>query len=130
MRKGNPVSLKLIFLIILAEIFICYAQFLFKTGANRLKAYNLNSIQEYLAFIKSAVAIPALWAGVLLNALAVVVWIIVLALVDLSLAIPLDSIHYIMILLVAHFFLNERLSWERILATLFIVGGIVLVAMG
>lgn len=123
-------SFKLIFLIILGEIFICSAQFLFKTGANRLKARDLNTIAAYIAFIKSSLAVPAIWGGVFLNAIAIVIWILVLALVDLSLAIPLDSVHYIMILLGSHFFLKERITWERVAATLFIAGGIVLVALG
>ncbi len=123
-------SFKLIFLIILGEIFICSAQFLFKTGANRLKAHDLNTIAAYIAFIKSSLAVPAIWGGVFLNAIAIVIWILVLALVDLSLAIPLDSVHYIMILLGSHFFLKERITWERAAATLFIAGGIVLVALG
>lgn len=123
-------SLKLLLLIAVAEIFICSAQFLFKTGANKLKGHSLNTIQGYLVFIKSSLVLPAVWGGLLLNALAVVVWILVLALVDLSLAIPLDSVHYVMILLGSHFFLKERLTWDRIAATLFIAGGIVLVALG
>jgi drug/metabolite transporter (DMT)-like permease len=123
-------SLKLILLILVAEIFICSAQFLFKTGANKLKAHNLNTVQGYIAFIKSSLVLPAVWGGLLLNAFAVVVWILVLALVDLSLAIPLDSIHYVVILLGSHFFLKERMTWDRIAATLFIAGGIALVALG
>ena len=123
-------SLKLVFLIMFGEIFICAAQFSFKAGANKFKTHNLDTIENYTAFIKSALTVPAIWAGILLNTIAVVIWILVLALVDLSLAIPLDSVHYIMILLGAHFFLKERLTWERIAATLFIAGGIALVALG
>lgn len=123
-------SLKLIFLIILAEVFICSAQFLFKAGANTLKFHELKTMQGYIAFVKASLKVPLIWGGLLLNAFAVVVWILVLALVDLSLAIPLDSVHYILILLGSHFFLKERLTWEKIAATLFITGGIVLVALG
>jgi len=123
-------SIKLVLLIITGELFICAAQFSFKTGANKLKEHDLNTIQGYIAFIKSSLAVPAIWAGLLLNTFAVVIWILVLALIDLSLAIPLDSVHYILILLGSHFFLKERLTWERIAATLFISGGIVLVALG
>jgi len=123
-------SVKLALLILLGELFICSAQFLFKTGANRLKSHSLNTMQEYIFFIKSSLKIPAIWGGVLLNTLAIIVWILVLALVDLSLAIPLDSVHYILILLGSRFFLKERLTWERVAATLFIAGGIFLVALG
>ncbi len=123
-------SIKLVFLILLGELFICSAQFLFKIGANKLKLHGLTTIQEYIFFVRSSLKIPAIWGGLLLNTLAVIVWILVLALVDLSLAIPLDSVHYIMILLGSRFFLKERLTWERIAATLFIAGGIALVAVG
>ena len=123
-------SLKLVFLILLGELFICAAQFMFKSGANKLKAHKLSTIKGYVNFIKSALKVPAIWAGFFLNVIAVAVWLLVLALVDLSLAIPLDSVHYIMILLGAHFLLKERMTWERIAATIFIVAGIFLVALG
>jgi len=123
-------SAKLIFLIILGELFICTAQFMFKTGANRLKNHKFDSLRDWTNFIKQAVRIPAVWAGLALNTFAVLVWILVLALVDLSLAIPLDSVHYVLILVGSHFFLKERLTWERVAATFFIAGGIFLVALG
>lgn len=123
-------SIKLVLLIMLGEVFICSAQFLFKSGANNLQTHNLTSIKEYLAFVKSSLRVPAIWGGVFLNTLAIIVWIVVLALVDLSLAIPLDSVHYIAILLGSHFFLKEKLTWDRIAGTLFIAGGIILVTLG
>ena len=123
-------SVKLILLILVAEIFICSAQFLFKTGANKLKGHDLTTMGGYTAFIKASLTLPAIWGGLLLNTFAIVVWILVLALVDLSLAIPLDSLHYVIIMIGAHFFLRERLTWDRIASTLFIVAGILLVVMG
>lgn len=123
-------SIKLIALILLGEAFICTAQFLFKAGANRLQGHNLNTIKEYIIFVKASLMVPHIWGGVLLNTFAIIVWILVLALVDLSLAIPLDSVHYILILLGSHFFLKEKMTWERIAATFFIAGGIFLVALG
>ena len=123
-------SVKLAALILLGEVFICSAQFLFKMGANQLKMHSLNTVRAYIAFIKSSLKVPAIWGGVFLNTIAVIIWIVVLALVDLSLAIPLDSVHYILILLGSHFFLKEKMTWERIAATLFIAGGIFLVALG
>lgn len=121
--------IKLILLIILAEAFICVAQFLFKSGANKLKMHDLNTFSKYKKFLRSSLMIPAIWGGVLLNGFAIVVWLIVLALVDLSLAIPLDSVHYIVILFGSHFLLKERLSWDRIAGTFLIIAGIVFVAM-
>lgn len=123
-------SVKLIFLILLGEVLICSAQFLFKHGANKLKMHDLRTFPEYVKFIRSSLLVPAIWGGLLMNTLAVMVWLVILALVDLSLAIPLDSVHYIMILLGSHFFLKEKITLDRIAGTVFIAGGIVLVALG
>src|SRR3989338_8383091 len=118
-------SVKLILLILLGEACICSAQFLFKHGANKLKLHDLGTVHEYIRFVKSSLAVPQIWGGLFMNALAVVVWIVVLALVDLSLAIPLDSVHYILILLGSHFFFKEKITPGRVAGTLLIAGGIV-----
>lgn len=123
-------SIKLVLLIILAEAFVCAAQFLFKMGANSLNKHNLSTVSGYITFIKSSLSTPAIWGGLLLNTLAVVVWVVILALVDLSLAIPLDSVHYIAIMLGSHFLLKERITWQRVAGTFCIIAGIVLVAIG
>ncbi len=122
-------SIKIILLILLGEAFICLAQFLFKSGANNLKTHNLNTVGEYLAFVKYSMKIPAIWGGVLLNTFSIIVWVIVLALIDLSMTIPLESVHYIIIMLGSHFFLKEKLTWERITGTTLIAVGILFVVM-
>jgi hypothetical protein len=65
---------------------------MFKIGANKLTNKKLDTLKQWLDFIRMAVKIPAVWAGLALNTFAILVWILVLALVDLSLAIPLDSV--------------------------------------
>ena len=55
-------------------------------------------------------------------------WLVALAHVDLSLAIPLDSMHYFLIMVASYVFLGERMSWARVLGTLLIVAGITFVA--
>lgn len=120
--------LKIILLIILGEIAICSAQFLFKKGANKLQLHGLNTFVEYLSFVRSSLLIPEIWGGIFMNGLAIVVWVLLLALLDLSFAVPLDSLHYIFILTGSYFFLKERITWEKVIATICIVIGIFLVA--
>ena len=77
--------------------------------------------------------IVTLRAFVLLGLLTIIavmgVWQLVLAHAELSMAFPLDSIQYIIILFSSYIFLGERINRDRIIGTAFIIGGIVLVAL-
>jgi drug/metabolite transporter (DMT)-like permease len=51
----------------------------------------------------------------------------VLAGVELSIAIPVDSMQYIIIFIISYFVFKERMHWTRIVGTLFIILGITIV---
>ena len=72
---------------------------------------------------------PQIWLGLLVVCCGMGVWLLVLAQAELSLAFPLDSIQYIIILFSSYLFLGERINRDRIIGTAFIIGGIVLVAL-
>ena len=73
--------------------------------------------------------IPGIWWGIFIIACGTVGWLVALAHVDLSVAIPLDGMHYLVVLAGSYIFLRERLTWTRVLGTFLIVGGITLVAL-
>ncbi|MEI6125309.1 MAG: EamA family transporter [Pseudomonadota bacterium] len=68
-------------------------------------------------------------AGVLLYVINFFLWIAVLSKVDLSVAFPTGSIQYIFILLASSLFLGEHINRDRIFGTIFIIAGIVFVAL-
>ncbi len=72
---------------------------------------------------------PQIWVGLLVVCCGMAVWLLVLAEAELSLAFPLDSIQYIIILFSSYLFLGERINRDSIIGTAFIIGGIVLVAL-
>ncbi len=57
------------------------------------------------------------------------IWLIVLASLNLSVAIPVSSIHYLIIFAAAHFILKEHIDKTRLLGTLLILMGIILVVI-
>ncbi len=121
-------TLKIFMLILLAEICSAGMHILYKKGANSLENEPTKSIKDYIIFAFKILKIPVIWCGLVMVCCGMAMWLIVLAHTDLSVAFPLDSIQYIIILAASFFFLGEKLNRERIMGTLFVVLGIVLVA--
>jgi drug/metabolite transporter (DMT)-like permease len=57
-------------------------------------------------------------------------WLGVISRVDLSFAYPLLALNYVVILIPAHFFLNETITLNRIIGALIIFGGVVVITWG
>jgi len=121
-------TFKIFFLIVLHEICSTAEQIFFKKGANNLSMHKLANFRDYILFIKNILKIPVIWLAFLMTLGGWIIWFIVLAGIDLSIAVPVDSMQYIMILVASYLFLGERIHWTRILGTLFILLGIILVA--
>ncbi len=122
-------TLKIFLLVLIAEICSASTHTFFKHGVNGIDVDNIRSIKGYLRFIKQVLAKPQIWVGLLVVCCGMGVWLLVLAQAELSMAFPLDSIQYIIILFSSCIFLGERINRDRIIGTAFIIGGIVLVAL-
>ncbi|MCX8045169.1 MAG: EamA family transporter [Desulfobacterota bacterium] len=122
-------TFKVFFLVLVAEACSAGMHILFKRGVNTLEPGSMRSIKGYLRFVRSVLKNPSVWAGLLVVCCGMVVWLLVLAHAELSLAFPLDSIQYVFILLASAALLGERVNRYRILGTFFIIAGIVLVAL-
>jgi multidrug transporter EmrE-like cation transporter len=68
--------------------------------------------------------------GLLLYTFGAVVWLLVLARVELSFAYPFVGAGFIITMLFGWWFLGDALGVQRIVGTLLIVAGVVLVARG
>jgi drug/metabolite transporter (DMT)-like permease len=121
-------TLKLLLLVLLAEICSASTHTFFKHGVNDIDMEHLGGFKNYLRFLKQVLAKPQIWVGLLVVCSGMAVWLVVLAEAELSLAFPLDSIQYILILFSSYLFLGERINRDRIIGTAFIIAGIVFVA--
>ena len=72
---------------------------------------------------------PHVLLGLALYGLSMVLWLFTLSRVELSFAFPFVSLGYVAIVLVARFGLGERLDAYRIVGSLMIVAGVVLVGL-
>lgn len=122
-------TLKVLILVLIAEACSAGMHVLFKRGVNSLETGSISGIAAYLRFVGRVLKNPSVWAGLLVVACGMAVWLLVLAHAELSLAFPLDSIQYLFILLASRLLLGEHVNRDRILGTIFIIAGIVLVAL-
>ena len=115
-RKGPPTML--IAMILLSVALAAVAQLALKTGMNEVTErlapdpFSVNG-----ASLKTLVAQPFVWAGLLLFGVSALVWLVVLSRASLSFAYPFASLTYVMILLFDLFVLDEEvppLRWERV----------------
>jgi len=122
-------TLKVFILVLIAEACSAGTHILFKHGVNTLEPGSMRSMRGYLRFVGSVLTNLSVWAGLLVVACGMAVWLLVLAHAELSLAFPLDSIQYIFILLASSLLLKERINRDRIAGTFFIIVGIVLFSL-
>ncbi len=120
---------RVIFFILLSEIWNTAGQIFFKKGTNALEVPHLKNFQAYLEFMRNILKIPAIWLGLSSMAVGLVIWLIALSQGDLSFVFPIGSLQYILILLAARIFLGEKIDRMKLLGTLLVTAGIILITL-
>lgn len=123
------IKLKIVMLILLAEFWGVAGQIFYKKSVNSIETPNLRDVKSYVKFLKSVLAAPATWIGFSFITVGFLVWFLVLAQADLSLAFPIDSMQYVLTLVAAHIFLGEKVNRLKLTGTILVMGGILLVAI-
>ena len=98
-----------------------------KIGINKIglitKQTLLNNIWEIVSRVASN---PNIWIGLFFFFFSFLIWLVILSRVNLSLAYPLVSMNYILLMIASKFILNEPISPSRILGTAIICLGVIL----
>ena len=125
--KKNKLTFKILLAILLNDVWSSLAQLLMKKGVvcTDVNFLDLHSILEFVSHNISSVY---LWLGILVYASNFFIWIIILSKIDLSLAMPLGSVGFIITPFMAAIFLGETVSPLRWLAILLIVAGIYVIS--
>ncbi len=74
-----------------------------------------------------AMVSPFIWVGLIIYSLSVAMWLWVLAKVDLSVAYPFVGVSFLITMAFGYFLLDENVTPMRILGTVLIASGCVLV---
>ena len=121
--------IKIVLLVLMAEIFGAVGQTLFKKSTNTIKVRSLKDVGTIVRFLVDILVKPYIWVGFLCISGGLVMWLIALAQGDLSLVYPISSMQYILILISAHLFLQERVDAMKLIGTFLVVFGIILAAI-
>ncbi len=70
---------------------------------------------------------PIVLLGLLMYGLSTIFWLVALSQKDLSYVYPFISLTFIIVLLLSHFVLKEQVSTARIVGTLIIISGLIIV---
>jgi drug/metabolite transporter (DMT)-like permease len=121
--------IKILLLVLLAEILTAGGQVCLKRTANRLEAHDLSRMSAHARFLSNVFSTPTLWVAFALMAIGLVAWLLALAEGDLSLVFSLGSSQYVIILFLAHFMLDEKIDRAKAAGTLLVVLGITLITL-
>jgi drug/metabolite transporter (DMT)-like permease len=111
------------YLFILANIFcLVFGQTSWKIGMENLHVHG-NLIQKFIQFVFS----PFILLGFVLYIVATVIWMYLLSKYPLSFLYPLQSIAYVLSLLVGLFLFKEQIPLTRWVGTAVILAGVYLV---
>ena len=113
-------------LILLTVFASACAQLVLKLGVTEPKMQS--ALQSgVMDSIMAAAMSPFIWFGLVIYALSVALWLWVLSKVDLSVAYPFVGVGFLVTMLFGIVLLNENVTPMRIIGTVLIVGGCVLV---
>ena len=127
MIKPGHLTFRIIFLLVMNDLLDSIAQTVMKKG---LLATGISSIDfSNLAHCAlRCAASPWLWLGLSIYIISFFLWIVVLSRIELSIALPVSSVCYLLTPLFAVAFLHERVSPARWLGIFLIMAGIYFVS--
>jgi len=114
---------KVFILIFLTDIGDSAGQLFMKKGLGMTGIHSVN-FSNVLDFVMQNAGSPMVWLGIFFYSVPFFIWIIVLSKVDLTIAMPIGSLSYVIIPIIAVIFLKEHVSLARWIGILLIVLGI------
>ncbi len=112
--------------ILVSILFGVSGQLLLKTGILRVNQDGGTLVSEYTR----ALAQPAVWLGLICFGVSMLIWLYVLARLEMSVAFPFLGLNYVLIMIGARVLFGETIGLSKICGTACIVLGILLIARG
>ena len=101
---------------------------LLASGMKELGDVSEMGLRKILAVAVQAITSPKLMAGTAMLAVFFFLWLAVLSWEDLSVALPLQALNYILVAFLAQYFLHETVTPLRWAGTLLVAAGVALIA--
>lgn len=123
-------SSRTIALIVVSVLISATAQICLKFGMSSASVKGALSDGHFVPITAAIGTSPFVWLGLSLYGLGAIIWLFVLARVDVSLAYPFVSFGFIVTAAFAAFILGEPITRAMIIGTSLIIAGIVVLSRG
>ena len=117
-------NLSILPFILLSVLCSSTSQIALKIGAKSLSPSLTPSISTLFAVLFN----PYIFGGILLQVVALLLWIYVLKFIDVSLAYPFISLGFVFVLIISALFLNESITLVKAAGIVVIILGIILLS--
>lgn len=121
-------DLRLFLLILVSVALSAIAQILLKIGISSTSGQNNLAINGWLLAGIKVLINPTVIAGLLLYGFGAILWLAVLARLDVSQAYPFVGLGFIFTMMLGYLVLGEPVGFQRIVGTMLIAAGVVFVA--
>jgi uncharacterized membrane protein len=118
-----PLAMNTIVIIIVGVIFAALGQVSWKLGMTQ--AGQLSTLN--LASLSAALLNPLVLPGFIMYGLSTIFWLIALSKKDLSYVYPFISLTYILVLLLSNLLLKESIGVNKVIGTLIIIIGLMII---
>ena len=105
------------------------SQLLFKRGMFALANMSFSLDNMYI-LIKHVLTNPFLLGGLFFYGISFLLWLFILAKVKLSVAYPITSMNFVLVLIASYYFFGEKLSLFQYVGILFIIVGVFALSRG
>jgi multidrug transporter EmrE-like cation transporter len=112
--------------ILVSVFFSVVGQLLLKVGMNKLGSVTLNPNQLF-SILWRMFTNPAVFFGLALYFIGTIFWLAALSRVDLSYAYPFASLSYVVMLMASWMVFDEKITLARIIGTVVICAGVLLI---
>jgi drug/metabolite transporter (DMT)-like permease len=124
-RKATGMQTAILYILI-SVFFSTVGQLLLKSGMNRLGSVTL-SLNQLFSILWRMATNPGVFFGLTLYLVGTIFWLAALSRVDLSYAYPFASLSYVIMLLASWMMFDEKITLARIMGTIVICIGVLLI---
>jgi len=103
------------------------AQVLLRSGLKNVDIASMVSDRDF-AQLAQAVTSPAVLGGIASFAVGLVFWFLAISRLPASVAYPMISLAYIVVVLLSWLFFNETIGWQKLTGTSAIIIGVAIIA--
>jgi len=112
--------------VLISVCFNVFGQYSMKQGMQKFGEVTFD--HNILTTIMKMFLLPNVILGLLFYAVSTVFWLIALSKIELSVAYPMLSMGYILLMILSYFLLNETITVYKVIGTLLVVAGVTLIS--